>query len=413
MARKPKAKTKAKHSRKSKVKTKAKAKPNALSAAQRKVFSATKSAVAAKLNMQNAARAYRGARLGAFSAAAAKYRAANRGRATASIAANAANQSMRQAVYSHQNASLVARIRADSGLHKKALGKATSIQKSSLKNVNRAAVQTVTFSQAMAHEKTLAAASARRSAAAKRAKAAKAKGKPKKTAAPARAKLSSKAKAAKAKAATAKAAKRTPAQRASAARQASVNARATAAGLAAAQSVKAPVKAAKGRAAPSPGSMPPRPQGTTWTPAPVSSAHRGYMWTHARIDSEDAGWFQQADGECVAVAIANSLLFATGHRMLQEELDLVTELLGRFPSMPLALDQVKYHKWDGWILHDYSPYLDKWHWLPGMLVGYEVPTGPHAALTLTRRRVVSWGEVMHCREAIEEAWMLDWELKSE
>lgn len=128
-------------------------------------------------------------------------------------------------------------------------------------------------------------------------------------------------------------------------------------------------------------------------------------------------WFGDPEGyDCVAAAIANSLLHATGYRLSFEQYaDLVFEL-GEAPCLEDALGRVRDEP--PWYPEDEVPRLThvtatRAFSLTGSTVlGFPTENGPHAALQLQGRRIASWGDVYALVDiatgAVEEAWTLSW-----
>lgn len=113
---------------------------------------------------------------------------------------------------------------------------------------------------------------------------------------------------------------------------------------------------------------------------------------------------------CTAVALANHLLYHTGHRITDTEVD----MLAAYHRWDLAgalrmIDQ--YSVWPHVGLSEYgqvAPADAK----PGMVVGFEVvvegKTVDHCGLLLEDNKVVSWGEAVPLPSVIDEVWEVEW-----
>lgn len=113
----------------------------------------------------------------------------------------------------------------------------------------------------------------------------------------------------------------------------------------------------------------------------------------------------QGKANCVAVAIANSLLYNFGYRVTGEQIDMIRhdrlnkglwmlwsrtrwwpiELLGYCPQSPSLAE-------------------------PGDIVGFEAETGPHCGVLMPDNMVISWGEIIPLPAPIDEAWSLKWRM---
>lgn len=110
----------------------------------------------------------------------------------------------------------------------------------------------------------------------------------------------------------------------------------------------------------------------------------------------------QGAENCVAVAIANSLLYQRGKRVTDEQVAAVTD------------EWLKRGLWRAW--HD-QPWYPEAELVgfsirgipqPGDIIGFESVNGPHCGVLLPGNLVVSWGEVIPLESEIEEAWKITW-----
>jgi hypothetical protein len=156
-----------------------------------------------------------------------------------------------------------------------------------------------------------------------------------------------------------------------------------AAGLAAANSISARVKAA-----------------TSSHKTPAKSKKR-----KAAVNQQwvSRGWITGGNTagreNCVAVALANHMFLWTGRRMDAHDLDWLSEFGGDTLPSCLVLAQS---------LGLVASYERLWSAVPGSLIGYESPYGPHAGVLASANLVVSWGDVTPLNAEIEEAWAAEW-----
>lgn len=138
-------------------------------------------------------------------------------------------------------------------------------------------------------------------------------------------------------------------------------------------------------------------------------------------NSRHRRWFGDPQGyDCVAAAIASSLLHDTGHALSAQAYESLEDALGGEPTIAHALNRVRE---DGplflppWTLRGYEcdiPALAA----AGNVIGFQTTRGPHAALFLGAGLIASWGEVLQLAQVItpgtgiEESWDLDWERTS-
>jgi hypothetical protein len=137
--------------------------------------------------------------------------------------------------------------------------------------------------------------------------------------------------------------------------------------------------------------------------------------------NEFTGWYSnEYEPTCILSALANHLLLTTGFHLYQHEMKMLysgirymrsERLLPRGADILTALMAAK--QWgfsDRLGLKGYWPNGICDPITPGMIVGFEAETGPHAALLVPGHRVISWGEEMPLTASIEEAWILEWEV---
>jgi hypothetical protein len=195
-----------------------------------------------------------------------------------------------------------------------------------------------------------------------------------------------------------------------------------------AKSVKAPVATFKARTAPryrGDGAFdsvifeaPPRPI----FGSPFRKGHSPFSADYGiPVLNEITGWYSNEDEPvCILAALANHLLLTTGFHLYQHEMKILysgirymrsERLLPRGADILTALMAAK--QWgfsDRLGLKGYWPNGMCDPITPGMIVGFEAETGPHAALLVPGHRVISWGEEMPLTASIEEAWILEWEV---
>lgn len=129
----------------------------------------------------------------------------------------------------------------------------------------------------------------------------------------------------------------------------------------------------------------------------------------------DAQWIAAGNDEgtenCTAVAIANHLLYHTGHRVPDD----LVECLGSFrvKRVDRVLDFLDFMRIWG-PAADLSEYqrIEPCRAEPGMIVGFDVTVDgiakAHCGVLLPGNKVISWGEVMTLEDEIDEAWSVHW-----
>lgn len=114
----------------------------------------------------------------------------------------------------------------------------------------------------------------------------------------------------------------------------------------------------------------------------------------------------EGEKNCVAVALANHLLYHTGRRVSDAQVEYLNILARRRVST--ALDQLDYYEaWAPVSLSEYGSVKPE-DAKPGMLVGFETPEGDHCGVLMPGNMVVSWGEIVPLESEIEEAWEITW-----
>lgn len=322
-----------------------------LSAAYFKQYNASYNAAAnakrTSIAISNAATRFRGGRLQSYHKTVAKYDAKRRMANRAAVAAYATRQSYRQSQLAHQNANLKSRVHADMQRHVTILGRLQYAQAGEKAYVRKALQNTVTQGQAVSFEKK------RFAQAAKIAK--KVTGKPK-----------GKAKnpfTAKQKAAV------------------------KAAGTAAAAKVpKSYVK----RTAANP------------------------VLTRRRIPASRHWHGNPRKPNCVPTALLNAMQYQGGYRPRGIRGWVLTRRLDRAckggVTIERGLEILSILLRDG----DHRVQLAAFLQVPpfcklsGHVIGYQSAYGPHAALSITGRRVISWGRELDFEGVPEEAWHLTW-----
>lgn len=359
--------------------------------------------------IQAAALSLRKYRLNAAYGMAKKAAAAHSAAQAAAIALFAVSMTRRQAKLAHQNRALQNRIYADFERHVLIAGRLQYAYQGEKVYAHATAMRTLTTAQALAIE------NARFAAAAKAAKTAKAAiASTRKAPSAATLQIQTAARAAGLSAAkslpgpqltASQKASRTASAtaRATASRTASATAKQTAHNTASA-TAKATIAArkkgvAKVAAAPRTAPRPPE-------LAPGLFVPRAY--------GDPAGY------DCVAAALANHLLYATGYRIGRRAYCALAEALGEAPAIEQALKQVMssppWNWLSGPLLAAYVPVAYPLAAPRKLVVGVCSPTGAHAALALETGSLVTWGEILPAGEvcvpgtAAEEAWDLLWVL---
>lgn len=114
---------------------------------------------------------------------------------------------------------------------------------------------------------------------------------------------------------------------------------------------------------------------------------------------------------CVAVAIANHLLFHTGTRLTDDEVEYLALRSSNLAGSLYKLDYyMLWYKIGLWDYGQVSPAEAK----PGMIVGFDVIVNdekvPHCGVLMDSNQVVSWGEVVPLPADIDEAWEVSWQV---
>ena len=123
-----------------------------------------------------------------------------------------------------------------------------------------------------------------------------------------------------------------------------------------------------------------------------------------------AGNDQDAEN-CVAVAIANSLLYNLGYRVTDEQVEMV-----KYDKLNKAMYMLgRTNRW--WPVElawyrrvDPDPGNENSLWVPepGDIVGFETEGGSHCGVLLPDNKVISWGAIVPLESPIDEAWTLIW-----
>ena len=355
--------------------------------------------------LQAAALSLRKYRLNAAYGMAKKTAAAHTAAQTAAIALFAVSMTRRQAKLAHQNRALQDRIYADFERHVLTAGRLQYAYQGEKVFAHATAMRTLTTAQALAIENARFAAASKAAKTAKTAVASTRK-------APSAATLQIQS---AARAAGLAAAKSLPGPQLTASQKASRTASATARSTAsrtasqtahntASATAKATIAArkkgvAKVAAAPRTAPRPPE-------LAPGLFVPRAY--------GDPAGY------DCVAAALANHLLYATGYRIGRRAYYALADALGEAPTIEQALKQVMSSPpWDwlnGPVLAAYVPVVYPLAAPRKLVVGVCSPAGAHAAVALETGSLVTWGEILPAAEvcvpgtAAEEAWDLLWVL---
>jgi hypothetical protein len=126
--------------------------------------------------------------------------------------------------------------------------------------------------------------------------------------------------------------------------------------------------------------------------------------------AENTNWITAGNDEgeenCVAVAVANHLLYHTGHRVHDSQVTYLSVLADE--RLSVAMDRLDYYEvWAPIGLSEYGKVAPA-DAQPGMIVGFKTDNGDHCGLLLPGNKVVSWGEIIPLESEIEEAWEIAW-----
>lgn len=373
-----------------KVASKAKSKPTGLaklSAQQRAAYTKAYAASSAKSQLAAAASSYRASRLKAAVKAVKRARSASIQANTSAVARYAVSMTARQGLLGHQNSAL--RARENSNLTA-ATSRANKLQSKAAydKTAATAAVmKTVTQGQALTHEKAVEAASA----------------KLKKKTSKSKKKTKGKSKASVASAAAARKAGFAAAAKVKGSASSPVAGRAHQ-GSATVKSVK-PVttKASKSSAKSAVSKKSPVARGA------AKPGFRPDLMDVATRDDLAESWFgTEHERNCVPVAIANHLLYYSGIRATSDQLDDLTGRCGYAPTiesgLKIAAVMARSGSWPA--APRFYPYAARP--LPGMIIGYDAGSRPHAAVLLDDSTVISWGDEYEFVGDVEESWVIRW-----
>lgn len=141
---------------------------------------------------------------------------------------------------------------------------------------------------------------------------------------------------------------------------------------------------------------------------------------HREVTFEDVEWVtagnDQDQENCVAVALANHLLYHTGVKIPDSAVEYLTTY--NTTDFARALRLIDYGSvWDSWHV-ELSEYgmlpVDKAE--PGTCVGFDVQAGgktqAHCGLLLEGGKVVSWGEIIPVPGEIDEVWEATWKTRN-
>lgn len=149
------------------------------------------------------------------------------------------------------------------------------------------------------------------------------------------------------------------------------------------------------------------------TPAAKTRTAAGHM---DHLELPDTSWITAGNDKdkenCIAVAVANSLLYHTGIRVNDAAVDYLASYHGT--DFGLALQRLDYSAiWSSWHV-EMSEYgmMQLEEAEPGMLVGFEVVVDGkirnHCGLLMGGNQVVSWGEIVPLPSEIDEVWEIVW-----
>jgi hypothetical protein len=135
------------------------------------------------------------------------------------------------------------------------------------------------------------------------------------------------------------------------------------------------------------------------------------------LTRHDGPWLgDPAVGNCGPVAVANAMLYCTGHRMGRLMFRRLERLCGPQVTISEAFGHLRVLLRDA----EYPVQLLDWQRMPlgfarvpGNVVGYRAERGQHAALSIRGNRVVSWGIELDFEEAPEEVWTSFWMVPDE
>lgn len=114
----------------------------------------------------------------------------------------------------------------------------------------------------------------------------------------------------------------------------------------------------------------------------------------------------EGEENCVSVAIANHLLYHTGYRAGDAQVDYLHVLCRN--QVDIALHRLDYYEaWSPVSLSEYGPVKPE-DAEPGMIVGFATEQGDHCGVLLPGNMVISWGEIVPLESEIEEAWYVAW-----
>jgi len=389
------------------TKVKSKAKGLHLSSAQwkayTKAYNSVSSRMYAKATLVRAAKRFRSYRLQAAHGQQAQLRRINASTQKAAVAAYATKQSYRQSVSGHQNAALRRRVYNDMYKHYNDLGRFQFAQAGQKKWAHRAVMRTVDTSQAVSHEQKLRAAAARAAL-----KAARQHKKPKpykkgKYGPPLPKSVTSNIKAT-AQAAALKAAKATPAGTSSKANKVtkkSARGRGRPKG-----STVANGAAKKGQGAQKKAQQKAQKAALTKASASAKAPVAAHKTRAAAAPFCGTRWLDSKEPACVAVAVSNQIRHQTGIELTIAQLDTIIAVTGNDVSIGVALSLLEQHFTEGNLrLTGFGPSDSR----NGTIVGYDSRYGSHAALSLNKWSVASWGS-RRFRLSVEESWWARWEV---
>lgn len=428
--------TKAKVSTK---KTKAKSKPTGLhrTAAQWKAYQKAYTAAYQNTRLNNAARAMRANRLLAANKSIQQYSSARRKAQAASVASFAATMTSDQAGDASQNAALRNRVNDNLRQHLSVLNKAQYAEASTRQYMQQAVQRTQTGAEARTYEEKAFHAATRISKISYRlapsaiAASVKASAQAQSTTDSGRTAPGAKTSTTAARGRTSihatsvhQSGKANRSARTGQKSQAAVAKSSARQHQSSAKSVKAPVATFKARTAPKPVYTGEAPWASVIFQSPMRPVTPRVCFDEmfpVPLLNEFTGWYSnEYEPTCILSALANHLLLTTGFHLYQHEMKMLysgirymrsERLLPRGADILTALMAAK--QWgfsDRLGLKGFWPARICDPITPGMIVGFEAETGPHAALLVPGHRVISWGEEMPLTASIEEAWILEWEV---
>lgn len=109
---------------------------------------------------------------------------------------------------------------------------------------------------------------------------------------------------------------------------------------------------------------------------------------------------------CVAVAIANSLLYNFGYRVSDEQVNTLALTNRLAVGLWLTWAQNLWYPVELLRYERRSPCMVR----PGDIVGFDIEGMPHCGVFAGEGKVITWGEVVSLESPIDEAWSVRWRM---